>query len=118
MASTPIEFRYFTGLAASLTADLTASDDSIPLMVDAVTPATGLAATENPNGKGRYYVTYTGTSTGHHILTLKNGTDVVTTFDYSLADTTDIQFPQTSASAACGTAGANITIEDTLVTVE
>jgi len=112
MASTPIEFRYFSAL--TLTADLTAADDSIPNMLDGVTPATGLTATENTNGKGRYKVTYTGTATGHHVLTIKSGTDVVLTADYSLEDTTDIHFPMQADAASNGGFGTNIATEITV----
>ena len=107
MANTPIEFRYFSGL--TLTADLTAADDT--------SRATELSATENTNGKGRYTVTYTGSETGHHVLTVKIGTDVVATFDYTLADTTDLHFPKNAADAATGSGSGtiNLATETTII---
>lgn len=110
MANTPIEFRYFSG--QTLTADLTAADDT--------SVASALSATENTNGKGRYTVTYTGSETGHHVLTVKLGTDVVTTFDYTLADSTDRHFPKMPADAAAGggTGIHNIVTETTIIEAE
>ena len=91
MATTPIEFRSAAG--QTLTADLVAADDTVPVMADGSTPATGLSAAELTNGDGRYRVNYTGTATGHHTLHVKSGADVILVADYYVEDTTDVHYP-------------------------
>jgi hypothetical protein len=90
MANTPVEFRYFGSTTiADMDFDLVPADDSGKTSFD------GGAAeiTELTNGKGRYQVTYSGAGTGHYTGHLYVGGTHVQTFDYHLADTTDLHVP-------------------------
>jgi hypothetical protein len=92
MADQVLEFEYFSGL--TLTADLTAADDTL---VEA-----GLSATELTNGKMRYRVTRSGSETGHHVLTIKEGSDYLRTFHYTLTGEATTHWPLVAQLASDG----------------
>jgi len=91
MATTPLEFRWFTGQEGSLLVDLYDIDDN--------SLASDLSPSELTNGKGRYQVDYTGSYEGHVVMIRKHGSDFLEPIDYSIADNTTIHFPITIQAA-------------------
>lgn len=87
-ASNLLEFRWFSGL--TLTGDLIQADDTVV--------SSGLSATELTNGLGRYQVAFTGTPTGHHTLTVKEGTTVLAVFEYYLEEDIDVHYPNVTTT--------------------